>query len=525
MFNEFIVKLMGKRLFMPGYTILFIVCLTFCASCNKKKLKIIEGPFLPTQESLSQYQCPKWFRDAKLGFWAHWGPQSVPRQGDWYARNMYLQGSRQYNYHVEHYGHPSKFGYKDVIALWKAEKWDPDKLMAIYKKAGARYFVSMGSHHDNFFMWNSKINPYNAVNMGPKKDIVGLWQQAAKKYGLHFGVSEHTGASYRWFQSSHASDTTGPLKGIPYDGANPKYSALYHNKIDSVDPYKPGNWFLISDDLKRNWYYKIKELVDTYHPDLLYSDAPFNWMNFSTSMLANYYNGNIAFNGGNLEAVFNSKDTKPGQGVMFVEDLERSVKDNGSPVPWQTDTSIGDWFYRTGQKYKTSTQIIQMLVDIVSKNGNLLLNIVQTPEGDLEPDVLKILDEIGEWMAVNGEGIYGSRPWKIWGEKPINEPSVPFDGYNNEGRTSESYSARDIRFTTKGDTLYAFCLAAPTEAIKIASLGGKSNYKVKDIVSVEMVGSSEKIIWKQEDSALVINKPATIPSGDVQVPAFRIKFK
>jgi alpha-L-fucosidase len=522
MFNR---KFMKKRLLISVFAFSFIVSVAFLASCNTKELKIIKGPFIPTQESLSKYQCPEWFRDAKLGFWAHWGPQAVPRQGDWYARNMYIQGSRQYNYHVENYGHPSKFGYKDIIALWKAKKWDPDKLMALYKKVGAKYFVSMGSHHDNFFLWNSKINPYNAVNMGPEKDVVSLWQQAAKKQGLHFGVSEHTGASYRWFQPSHASDTTGPLKGVPYDGANPKYADLYHDKIDSVNPYKPGNWFLISEDLKRDWYYKVKELVDTYHPDLLYSDAPFSWGNISSSMLANFYNGNIENNGGKLEAVYNSKDTKPGQGVMFVEDLERSVKDDGSPVPWQTDTSIGDWFYSTGQSYKTSTQIIQMLVDIVSKNGNLLLNIVQTPEGDLEADVLKILDEIGEWTKVNGEGIYGSRPWKVWGEKPADAPVIAFNRFNNERRISDAYTAGDIRFTTKGDTIYAFCLAAPNKELKIASLGKKSKYEVKDILSVEMVGSDEKIVWKQEDTALIIGKLKTHPSGTVQVPAFRIEFK
>jgi alpha-L-fucosidase len=242
-------------------------------------------------------------------------------------------------------------------------------------------------------------------------------------------------------------------------------------------------------------------------------------------MLANFYNGNMAFNGGKLEAVYNSKDTKPGQGVMFVEDLEKSVKDDGSSVPWQTDTPIGDWFYRTGQQYKTSTQVIQMLVDIVSKNGNLLLNIVQTPEGDVEPDVLQILDEIGQWTTVNGEGIYGSRPWKVWGEKPAGTPVVEFKRFNNESKTTEAYTAKDIRFTSKGETLYAFCLAAPVEEVKITSLGKKSKYEIKDIASVEMLGSNEKLVWKQEDAALIINKPATLPSGQVQVPAFRIKFK
>src|SRR5476651_103617 len=477
-------------------SICFFLATQIAAAQTAGTLKIVPGYYKPSEESLKQYQAPQWFRDAKFGIWAHWGPQAVPRQGDWYARNMYIQGSRQYNYHVAHYGHPSEFGYKDIIALWKAEKWDPEKLMALYKKAGAKYFVAMASHHDNFFQWNSKINPFNAVNMGPKKDMVGTWQKAAKKEGLHFGVSEHTGASYRWFQSSHGADTSGAKKGIPYDGANPKYAALYHDKIEGVNPYKPGDWFNISDDLKRDWYYKVKELVDNYHPDLLYSDAPFNWGDISTSMLANFYNGNMAANGGKLEAVYNSKDTKPGQGVMFVEDLERSVKDGGSPVPWQTDTSIGDWFFRTGQKYKNSTEIIQMLVDIVSKNGNLLLNIVQTPEGDLEPEVLNTLDQLAAWTAANGEGIYGSRPWKVWGEKPADKPEVKFERFNNE--TKNQYSAKDIRFTTKGNAVYAYCLGAPVDDIAIISLGKKSQYQVGAIASIKLMGSAEKLTWKQE---------------------------
>jgi len=488
-------------------------------SASSQILPIIEGPFKPTEESLKQYKYPEWFRDAKFGIWAHWGPQAVPRQGDWYARNMYLQGSRQNIYHVANYGHPSKFGYKEIISLWKTEKWNPEELMRFYKKVGARYFVSMASHHDNFFLWNSTINPFNSVQMGPRKDIVGLWQAAAKKEGLRFGVSEHTGASYRWYQSSHAADTSGALKGVPYDGADPKFADLYHKKIEGVNPYKPGEWFNISDDLKHDWYTKVKELVDTYHPDLLYSDAPFNWKTVSYSMLANLYNGNIKHHNGKLEAIYNAKDGD--SGGMYVEDLERSVKDKGSDVPWQTDTSIGDWFYRVGQKYKTSTEVIQMLVDIVSKNGNLLLNVVQTPEGDLEPDVIKILEEIGAWTKVNGEGIYGSRPWKIWGEKPVDSPSVKFEKYNNESRVR--YSAKDIRFTTKGNSLYVFLLGVPTEDIKINSLAKTSLSNNKSIASVKMLGSTKTIKWKQGNEALVISKPDGMPP--LQVIGFKIKFK
>ena len=180
--------------------------------------------FSPPRTRSRRTSIPDWFRDAKLGIWAHWGPQAVPMFGDWYARQLYMQGHPQYKDHLEHYGHPTKVGYKDIIPLWKAEKWDPDRLMGLYKKAGARYFVSMGVHHDNFDLWNSTHHKWNAVKMGPHRDVVGDWQKAAKKLGLRFGVSEHLGASFTWFQDSHRSDKTGPLAGVPYDGADPKYA-------------------------------------------------------------------------------------------------------------------------------------------------------------------------------------------------------------------------------------------------------------------------------------------------------------
>ena len=234
----------------------------------------------------------------------------MPRQGDWYAKKMYMhdgmgRGGKAAEpdpdniYHVEHYGHPSKFGYKDIIPLWKAEKWDPEQLMALYKKAGAKYFVSMGTHHDNFFLWNSKIHRWNAVQMGPKKDVVGLWQKAAKKQGLRFGVSEHLGASFTWFQSAHSADTTGPMAGVPYDGNDPQYFDLYHAKADPNDR----GWLTNNPVWQREWFDSIKELVDNYQPDLLYSDSPLPFGDVGRSMLAHFYNQDMAKNGGKLEAV------------------------------------------------------------------------------------------------------------------------------------------------------------------------------------------------------------------------------
>jgi alpha-L-fucosidase len=224
-FNKY--NRMSKQLFKK-ITIAALLATSPVMKLSAQQLPIHPGPYQPTAESLKQYKYPDWFRDAKFGIWAHWGPQAVPRHGDWYARELYQEGSDDYKDHLARYGHPAKLGYKDIIPLWKAEKWNPEKLMALYKKTGAKYFVSMGSHHDNFFLWNSSIHRWNAVNMGPHKDVVGIWQKAAKNEGLFFGVSEHLAASYTWFQSAHGADTAGQFTGIHYDGNDPQYQDLYH---------------------------------------------------------------------------------------------------------------------------------------------------------------------------------------------------------------------------------------------------------------------------------------------------------
>jgi alpha-L-fucosidase len=478
-------------------------------------LPIANGKFKPNDESFTQYQYPDWFRDAKFGIWSHWGPQAVPRQGDWYARRLYMHDSvgRGGNvvqdpankYHLEHYGHPSKFGYKDIIPLWKAERWDPEQLMALYKKAGAKYFVSMASHHDNFFLWDSELHRWNSVQMGPKKDVVGLWQGAAKKQGLRFGVSEHLGASYTWFQYAHGADTTGPMAGVPYDGNDPRYEGLYHAKAAPDDK----GWLTTNPAWQREWFDSIKELVDKYRPDLLYSDSPMPFGNVGRSLIAHFYNQDMAHNGGKLEAVYTCKEASGGK---WVRDIERGVAEGISPEPWQTDTSIGDWYYRTGQRYRTSTEIVQMLADIVSKNGNLLINIVQTPEGDLEPDILKTLDEIAAWIAVNGEGIYGTRPWVVYGEGPSTRKQEKgrFGGLRDVPESA--YSAEDFRFTRSkdGNTLYAFCLGKPAGEVRITSLGRNAKLAEKAVASVQLLGSKAKLDWRLEDGALVIKTPADL---------------
>jgi alpha-L-fucosidase len=420
----------------------------------------------------------------------------VPEDGDWYARKMYQQGSPDYEDHLKRWGHPSTNGWKDIIPLWKAERWDPEHLMALYKKAGAHYFVSMGSHHDDFFLWNSPLHKWNAVNYGPHRDVVGDWQRAAKENGLPFGVSEHLGASFTWFQDSHKSDWTGPLAGIPYDGANSNYWDLYHF------PAKPGDasWYSNDRRWQQQWYDQIKQLVDDYHPDLLYSDGGVAFGNeVGLSQIANLYNVSAADHGGQVQAVYTCKQDSGGR---WVRDFERGVNGGINPYPWQTDTSIGDWFYNRHWKYQPLSWTVHMLVDIVSKNGNLLLNVVLRPDGSLDPEVETMLHQLADWRSVNGEAIFGTRPWLVYGEGEVKAKGGAF-------KENFHYSAKDIRFTTKGPTLYAIALGWPEDSqITIRSLALTDDPAQNHIKRITLLGHRGKLKFTQTRDGLVVQLPS-----------------
>jgi len=491
---------MKKTLATSGVLLLIVSNQLWAQQPASVELPILQGPFKPALESLTNYNCPEWFRNAKFGIWAHWGPQAVPMEGDWYARNMYIQGNRQYEHHLANYGHPSEHGYKDIIPLWKAEKWNPERLMALYKAAGARYFVSMGVHHDNFDLWNSTYHKWNAVNMGPKRDVVGDWQKAAKKYGLKFGVSEHLGASFTWFQPSHGSDKSGPKAGIPYDGANSNYWDLYHPPAAPDDK----NWYSKNPEWQKEWFMRIKDLVDKYKPDLLYTDGgvPFN-NEVGLSLIAHYYNSDALKSRGSVQVVYTCKQASGGR---WVEDLERGVMGKINPYPWQTDTSIGDWYYNKNWKFRPVEWTIHMLVDIVSKNGNLLLNVVQKPDGSLDAEVEQMLGQLAKWIAINGEGIYETRPWLVYGEGRMRARGGSF-------REDFKYTAADIRFTTKKDALYAFALGLPENGeIVIRSLAKTEDAEQNKISKITMLGYSGKIAWSQTATGLVVRLPEKIPS-------------
>lgn len=469
---------------------------------------IQSGPFQGTRESLKSYRVPDWFRDAKFGIWAHWGPQSAPEYGDWYARNMYIEGHKQYKYHLERYGHPSQFGFKDIVQTWKGDQFGPEYLMSLYKKAGAKYFVSMGVHHDNFDLWNSKHTRWNSVNMGPKKDIVGLFRKAALKEGLRFGVSEHLWISYKWFATSHGSDKQGPQVGVPYDGVDPKHADLYHNikevpaKLDWNDHNIPESW-------KRHWFMRIKDLVDQYEPDLLYTDGALPFETWGLNLVAHLYNQSAKRNRGKIEAIYNSKRREDCAVGTCVLDLERGIVDDIWPNPWQTDTCIGNWHYNKEAKYKSPKIVIDMLVDIVSRNGNLLLNFPLPNSGMLDSEEMKILSEITRWMTVNGEAIYGTRPWKIFGEGPGTQKPSANERFNENRR--KPLTADDVRFTTKGRTLYAFCMGWPEKRAVLAPLALNGKHGVSKIRSVEILGFKGKVRWAQDETGLKVDVPVEKP--------------
>ncbi len=485
------------------------------------RLPIAKGPFQGTRESLAAYRVPQWFADAKFGIWSHWGPQSAPEDGDWYARNMYMEGSSQYKYHVEHYGHPSKVGFKDVVATFKGEQWDPEHLMDLYQKAGAKYFVSMGVHHDNFDMWNSKHQPrWNAAASGPKKDIVGMYRRAARKRGLRFGVSEHLSNSFDWYAPAHGSDKTGQYAGVPYDGNDPQFADLYHDyagmpanfaqTAEAMGRVAPERW-------KQQYFARIKDLVDQHHPDLLYTDGGIPFDQYGLSLVAHLYNISAATHHGAVEAIYNSKVKEDCARGTCALDVERGLVDSIWPEPWQTDTCVGQWHYKRDIAYKTPKTVIDMLVDIVSRNGNLLLNFPLPGSGELDSRELEVLAGITNWMAVNSEAIYSTRPWKIYGAGPATEAppdSKKRTAFNEQGR--RALTAQDVRFTTKGKTLYAFLMGWPEQSAVIAALGTKSQQEPGRIENVDLLGHG-KLQWKQDEAGLTAQMPTAKPADHAVV--------
>jgi alpha-L-fucosidase len=487
---------------------------------------VADGPFKPTWESLSAFQVPDWYRDAKLGIWAHWGPQCQPEMGDWYAQKMYQFNGPIYKFHVQKYGHPSKFGFKDVINEWKADLWDPEALIALYKRAGAKFFAAMGNHHDNTDMFDSTYQPWNSVAIGPKKSIVGGWEKAARAAGLKFAVTCHGDRAWSWYQDAQKSDPTGPLAGVEYDGQMTREDGkgLWWEGLDPQDLYaqyhRPGRypWTQtgnppLAREFVEKFFNRIIDLIDKHHPDLLYFDDTvlpiYPYSDIGLRIAAYLYNTNVARNG-KLEAIMTGKGLNHDQRKAILLDVERGVTNGGETIPWQTDTCIGNWHYQRSlyeqHKYKTSMQVVQMLVDIVSKNGNLMLNIPVRGNGTIDDDEVKVLEGLAAWIGPNGEGIYATRPFKVYGEGPstITQPRGQFGG----ARDVRAYTSEDVRFTSKGEIVYAFLMSWPAGGkATIKSLAQGSENFPKEIARVELLGGEGPLTFTRDSSGLVVNLP------------------
>jgi alpha-L-fucosidase len=490
-------------------------------------LPLSGGLYKGTRESLKSYTIPEWFADAKFGIWSHWGPQSAVGDGDWYARFMYIEGSAQHEYHLKRFGPQSKVGYKDVIPLFTADRWDPDHLIERYARAGAKYFVSMGVHHDNFDLWNSKHQPrWNAVAAGPHKDIVGMWAQAARKRGLRFGVSEHLHNSYDWFTPSHLADTKGTYAGIPYDGANPQFSDLYHDYTGQTTEFlktvSPGG-LIAPESWKREYFLRVQDLVDQHQPDMLYTDGSIAWEQYGLSTVAELYNVDPVSARGDSEAVYFSKGKQDCAVGTCVLDRERAIADSISPEPWQTDTCIGQWHYKVGQKYKSAKSVIDLLVEVVSKNGNLLLNFPLPASGELDPEESKILEDITAWMSVNGEGIYNTRPWKIFGEGPAMKAGVSNTRFDADAQPN--YTWQDLRFTSKGRTLFIFAQGwPPAGLLNIQSLTTTSNEGRAMVADVRLLARDQSLKFVQDRNGLSVTLPDQRPVAAEIGIALKVKF-
>ena len=512
------------------------------ASAWQKPRPIAPGAFQPTWDSLKQYQAPEWFRDAKFGIWAHWTAQCVPEQGDWYARNMYIQGSAQNKFHVARYGHPSKFGFMELDNLWKAEKWEPDALMQLYVKAGAKYFFTLANHHDNFDCYASTHHAWNSVRVGPKKDIVGIWAATARKHGLRVGVSNHSAHAWHWFQTAYGYDPEGPLAGVRYDGFATKeqgqgkwWEGLDPQQLyvgpsmvmpDGITTIKAAQQWHDQHDRKwteepppnnaafvDNWFLRCQELVDKYQPDVLYFDnTELPLGQAGLDIAAHFYNANMKNHGGRLEAVLNSKGLTPDHTGTMVLDIERGRADRILPAAWQTDTCIGEWHYRRSlfenHRYKTADTVVKTLIDIVSKNGNLLLSIPVRADGTIDDDEQKLLAGLAAWMPANREAIFGTRPFTVFGE---GAPDVKGSANFNEN-AARPYTAEDIRFTVKGRTLYAFALAWPSAGkIAIKTLAKGSPGYPGEVAKVELLGSKGALTFVRDTSGLVVDLPEQKP--------------
>ncbi|MBR0274014.1 MAG: alpha-L-fucosidase [Bacteroidaceae bacterium] len=520
-----------------------LLALGMSANAQTTDVEVASGEFTPDWNSLSAWECPEWFKDAKFGIWAHWGPQCHAEAGDWYARFMYYQGSGAYNWHVSHFGNPATFGLKDLCNDWKAQNWDPEELVSLYKSVGARYFMALGNHHDNFDLWDSPYQEWNSVNVGPKKDLVKGWSEACKKAGLPLGVSIHASHAWTWLEPSQNYDgnlTKEDGIGLWWEGMDPQ--ELYaQNHAHSTGWESSGtihsqwNWgngaSQPSAAYKQKFQNRVLELINDYQPDMLYFDdtaMPFYGCddNVGKNILTHYYNKAATWSGSTPQVLVTGKQLTTEQKGYMMWDVERGIPDRPQEIYWQTCTCIGDWHYNqsiyNNGSYKSGATVIRMLVDIVSKNGNLLLSIPVKSDGTIDSKERAVLADIKAWMDINSESIYGTRLWKTFGEGPLAEAVNPMNAQGfNEG---QAYSAQDVRYVQKDGVVYATIMAWPTSSnftFKAFSIAEPSYSG--EVEKVTLLGVGDVPFIQTINGLMVQQIPSTHPN-DI-APVFRITLK
>lgn len=501
------------------------------------------------------FEYPEWFKKARLGIWLHWGAQSQPEKGGgWYARHMYMEdvkgedwGANAYSYHLKTYGHPSEKGYKDVIHHWKAEKLDTDALIKYFKDLGAKYFVILANHHDHFDNFDSTHHPWNSVNVGPKRDIVGEFELSAKKYGIPFGVSSHDDRYLDWWLPAFGSDKTGPYANIPYDGHMTKEDGQgkWWEGLDPADLYglppakRTPEWI---KETKEHWLLRHKELVTKYDVDLLWFDGfGFPYNEYGKELCTYYYNNRLGIDG-KTNGIIVAKIA--GDSLIGV-DVEMGSADKILPEVWQGTITANTWFYKRDRPLRHSVRtLIEMLIDMNSKNGNMLLNVELMPDGTIPAEHKELLDKFGSWVSLNSEAIYDSQPWLVYGDNlnsiedrlrntknPTETDMLALEQIEKQGasahfntRTIESpaFGPQEVRFVTNQGYLYIYVLNPTSGEIGIPALGLRSIYKPEKIKSIQMVGSDQVIKFKQDSEQLILAVPSHRPSE--YATAFRVEF-
>ncbi|MEO8737840.1 MAG: alpha-L-fucosidase [Edaphobacter sp.] len=485
---------------------------------NLPPLPIAAGPYTADWKGLGRtYTVPAWWREAKFGAWSHWDPQSMPEQGDWYARGMYLEGKPQYEFHLKHFGHPSEYGYKDICHNWVIDRWNPEQMMDLYVEMGARYFMAMGCHHDNFDCFDSKYQPWNSVRVGPKVDIVGTWEKVARRHGMRFGIGFHDTPARTWGQFMpvrYKADTSGPMKGLHYDGLETIRDGKgeWWEGMDPVDFYGPEHTAHdpLHSPFANQFMWRVDDAITKYHPDVIYFDEHAGGSQvdmgvhmglgfLAPTLIANYYNKSLQWNHGKMEAVVNLKgvggrynsfqdhpDLLPYVDRSLVKSSEKVIEPEIMAYPFQTETSISDWHYKTGQKYLDAPSIIRSLMENVCRNGTMLLNLTQHGRGDLDPEVVRIAKDVGAWLKLDGEAVYGSRPFEICGET-------------------------EVCYTRNHGNVYATLLEWQGGPVTLKALrsGGATLGRVS---KVEMLGSGAPMTFVQDDQGLTVTADGPVQS-------------